>query len=219
MTVLVRAVVFDLDGILIDSEPIWDEVRRHFVTREGGTWYPDSQQRMMGMSTSEWSGYLSTRLQVRLQPSEIAARVIEAMAERYGSRPPLIEGAAEAVRALAARWPLALASSSPRLLIDRVLASSGLDRLFVFSISTEELKRGKPAPDVYLRSAARFGLAPAECVAIEDSVNGVASALAAGMRVIAIPDLRYPLDRSLLEHVDATLKSIRELTAAIIAGL
>jgi len=219
MTAPVAAVVFDLDGILIDSEPIWEEVRRDFVTREGGTWYPGSQHPMMGMSTSEWSGYLSTKLQVRLQPSEIDARVIEAMAERYGSQPPLIEGAAEAVRALAARWPLALASSSPRLLIDRVLASSGLDRLFVFSISTEELKRGKPAPDVYLRTAARLGLAPGHCVAIEDSVNGVASALAAGMRVIAIPDPRYPLDRSLLKRVDATLKSIGELTVAIIAGL
>lgn len=219
MSALVAAVVFDLDGVLIDSEPIWDEVRRDFVIREGGTWLPGSQHHMMGMSTSEWSGYLSTKLQVQLQPSEIAARIVQAMAERYGRRPPLIEGAAEAVRALAARWPLALASSSPRLLIDRVLASSGLDRWFEFSISTEELNRGKPAPDVYLAAAARLRRAPRDCVAIEDSVNGVASALTAGMRVIAIPDPRYPLAQSLLQRVDATLESIRELTVAVIAGL
>ena len=216
---LVAAVVFDLDGILIGSEPIWTEVRKDFVTREGGVWRLEAQRRMVGMSTAEWSLYMSTELQVPLPPSEIGSRVVDAMCMRYGDRPPLVDGAAEAVRALATRWPLAIASSSPRLLIDRVLKSSDLGALFRISVSSEEVERGKPAPDVYWRAADRLGVTPEACVAIEDSRNGVRSALAADMRVIAIPDPDFPLDQRLHERVSASLTSIRELTVAIVDGL
>ena len=216
---LVAAVVFDLDGILIGSEPIWTEVRKDFVTREGGVWRLEAQRRMVGMSTAEWSLYMSTELQVPLPPSEIGSRVVDAMCMRYGDRPPLVDGAAEAVRALATRWPLAIASSSPRLLIERVLKSSDLGALFRISVSSEEVERGKPAPDVYWRAADRLGVTPEACVAIEDSRNGVRSALAADMRVIAIPDPDFPLDQRLHERVSASLTSIRELTVAIVDGL
>jgi beta-phosphoglucomutase-like phosphatase (HAD superfamily) len=216
---LVAAVVFDLDGVLINSEPIWTSVRKDFVAREGGVWHPDAQRRMVGMSTAEWSLYMSTELQVPLPPSEIGFRVVDAMCLRYGDQPPLVDGAAEAVCALATRWPLAMASSSPRLLIDRVLESSGLGALISISVSSEEVERGKPAPDVYLRAADRLRVAPAACVAIEDSRNGVLSALAADMRVIAIPDPDFPLERRLADRVSASLTSIRELTVAIVDGL
>jgi len=215
----VAAVIFDLDSILINSEPIWTRVRKDFVAREGGVWRPDAQRRMVGMSTAEWSRYMSTELQIPLPPSEIGFRVVDAMCMRYGNRPPLVDGAADAVRALATRWPLAMASSSPRLLIDRVLESSGLGALIPISVSSEEVERGKPAPDVYLRAAERLGVAPVACVAIEDSHNGVLSALAADMRVIAIPDPGFPLDPRLSDRVSASLTSIRELTVAIVDGL
>jgi beta-phosphoglucomutase-like phosphatase (HAD superfamily) len=216
---LVAAVVFDLDGVLINSEPIWTSVRKDFVAREGGVWHPDAQRRMVGMSTAEWSLYMSTELRVPLPPSEIGFRVVDAMCLRYGDQPLLVDGAAEAVCALATRWPLAMASSSPRLLIDRVLESSGLGALISISVSSEEVERGKPAPDVYLRAADRLRVAPAACVAIEDSRNGVLSALAADMRVIAIPDPDFPLERRLADRVSASLTSIRELTVAIVDGL
>lgn len=215
----VAAVVFDLDGVLINSEPIWTSIRKDFVAREGGVWHPDAQRRMVGMSTAEWSLYMSTELQVPLPPSEIGFRVVDAMCVRYGDQPPLVDGAADAVSALATRWPLAMASSSPRLLIDRVLESSGLGALIPISVSSEEVERGKPAPDVYLRAADRLGVAPVACVAIEDSHNGVLSALAADMRVIAIPDPDFPLERRLSDRVSASLASIRELTVAIVDGL
>ena len=216
---LVAAVVFDLDGVLIDSEPIWTSVRKDFVAREGGVWHPEAQRRMVGMSTAEWSLYMSTELQVSLPASEIGFRVVDAMCMRYGDRPPLVDGAVDAVRALATRWPLAIASSSPRLLIDRVLKSSDLGALIRISVSSEEVARGKPAPDVYWRAADRLGVTPEVCVAIEDSRNGVRSALAADMRVIAIPDPDFPLDQQLAERVSASLTSIRELTVALVDGL
>ena len=216
---LVAAVVFDLDGVLIDSEPIWTAVRKDFVSREGGVWRLEAQRRMVGMSTAEWSRYMSTALQVPLPPSEIGFRVVDAMCMRYGDRPPLVDGAAEAVRTLVTRWPLAIASSSPRLLIDRVLKSSDLGALIRISVSSEEVERGKPAPDVYWRAADRLGVTPEACVAIEDSRNGVRSALAADMRVIAIPDPNFPLDQRLHERVSASLTSIRELTVALVDEL
>jgi len=145
--------------------------------------------------------------------------VIDAMCRRYGDRLPLVDGAVDAVRALATRWPLAIASSSPRLLIDRVLKSSDLGVLIRISVSSEEVERGKPAPDVYWRTADRLGVTPEACVAIEDSRNGVRSALAADMRVIAIPDPDFPLDELLRERVSASVTSLRKLTVALVDQL
>ncbi len=210
------AVIFDLDGVLIDSEPVWEEVRRGYVARHRGRWQPDSQDRMMGMSTPEWAVYLSGELGVERPPATIAAEVIDLVGERYGERPPLLPGAVAAVRRLAARWPLGLASSSPPRLIDLVLGLAGLDGLFQVRISTEEVGRGKPAPDVYLEAAARLGRAPASCVAVEDSSNGVRSAASAGMRVIAVPGERYPLAADARAAASLVLGSLDELAVAAV---
>ena len=142
--------MFDLDGVLIDSEPVWEQVRREVVAEHSGHWAPDAQQRLMGMSTGEWARYLSEDLGVGLPPDRIAALVIERMAARYTEHLPLMPGAVEAVRKLAARWPLGLASSSPPSLIDTVLDAAGLRELFVTTLSTEQVAHGKPAPDIYL---------------------------------------------------------------------
>ncbi len=186
-----EACVFDLDGVLVDSEPVWEEVRRAFVAEHGGAWQADTQSRLMGMSTGEWAAYLH-ELGVRLAPEEIARGVVERMAGRYREEVPLMPGAVAAVRRLSEQVTLGLASSSPRRLIDVVLAAAGLEECFAATVSTEEVARGKPAPDGYLEAARRMEVDPRGCVAVEDSSNGLRSAHAAGMRVIAVPHPRYP---------------------------
>jgi HAD superfamily hydrolase (TIGR01509 family) len=213
------AVIFDLDGVLIDSEPVWEQARREYVARHHGRWQPDSQDRLMGMSTPEWAAYLSGELGVERPPEVVAEEVVELVGERYGEQPPLLPGAVAAVRRLGARWRLGLASSSPPRLIDLVLSKAGLDELFEVRVSTEEVGRGKPAPDVYLEAAARLGEPPAACVAVEDSSNGVRSAAAAGMRVIAVPSERYPLAADARAAASLVLGSLDELTVAAVEGL
>jgi HAD superfamily hydrolase (TIGR01509 family) len=209
---VVDAVVFDLDGVLIDSEPVWEQVRRGYVAEAGGEWQPDSQQRLMGMSTPEWARYLSGELGVGRPPDVVAAEVIDRMARRYEDGLPLLPGAVEAVRRVAGRWPLALASSSPRRLIDAVLAEAGLMGYFAVTMSTEEVARGKPAPDVYLSVASKLGVPPGAAVAIEDSSNGLRAAHAAGMRVVAVPHPAYPPQPDALALADRVVTRLDELT-------
>ena len=188
----VQAIVFDLDGVLIDSEPVWEEVRRAYVADRGGRWLPDTQDRLMGMSTDEWAAYIATDLVDGVTADDVAYQVIDQMEQRYAGGLPLLPGAEDAVRRLAAYRPLGLASSSPRALIDLVLGNLGVDGLFRTTVSTEEVENGKPEPDGYLVAAARMGVAPRDCVAIEDSSNGLRSAHAAGMTVIGIPRPAHP---------------------------
>jgi HAD superfamily hydrolase (TIGR01509 family) len=216
---MISAVVFDLDGVLIDSEPVWEQVRRQVVAEFGGHWAPDAQRRLMGMSTSEWASYLSQDLGVRLPADQVASLVIERMAARYRDRLPLMPGAVSAVRGLAARWPLGLGSSSPVSLISTVLETSGLDTSFEVVMSTEQVAAGKPAPDIYLAVTAGLGVQPAESVAIEDSSNGLRSAAAAGLTVIAVPQPAYPPEPSALGRARLVLPDLTGLTAAAVASL
>lgn len=215
----VEAVVFDLDGVLVDSEPVWEEVRRALVAERGGRWQPDSQRRLMGMSTAEWSRYLATDLGVDLPPDEVAQTVIARMVDRYRSRLPLLPGAAPAVERLAARWPLGLASSSPRTLIDAVLDRARLEAFFAVTLSTEEVARGKPAPDVYLEVARRLDVRPERCAAVEDSSNGLRSAHGAGCQVIAVPRPEFPPEPDALALAARTLDNLDQLTVATVEGL
>ena len=188
----VDAVVFDLDGLLLDSEQLWDEAREELARERGGRWHPEAQRDMMGMSSPEWSRYMHDRIGLRESPEEINRLVVERMLALYDADLPLLPGAVEAVERLGERWPLALASSSNRPLIDRVLELSGLARWFRVTVSSEEVARGKPAPDVYLEAAQRLGVDPASAAAVEDSHNGIRAARAAGMAVIAIPNPHFP---------------------------
>jgi beta-phosphoglucomutase-like phosphatase (HAD superfamily) len=218
---VVEAVIFDLDGVIVDSEPVWERVRSQVVADNGGRWLPDAQQRLMGMSTAEWSRYLSGELGVGLAPEAIAATVIDRMSGHYRDRVPLVPGAADAVRTMAARWPLGLASSSPPELIDAALTGAGLLGLFAAAVSTEQVARGKPAPDVYLAVVDRLGFRPDRCAAVEDSTNGLRSAAAAGLHVIAVPHKRYPPDPAALDaaplvltrHADLTVDAVCQLAA------
>jgi HAD superfamily hydrolase (TIGR01509 family) len=216
---MIEAVVFDLDGVLVDSEPVWEQVRRQVVAEHGGHWAADAQQRLMGMSTGEWARYLSQDLGVGLPPERVAALVVERMAARYTEHLPLMPGAVEAVRRLAASWPLGLASSSPPSLIETVLDTASLRSSFLTTMSTEQVSRGKPAPDIYLAVAARLGRQPERCAAVEDSSNGLRSAAAAGLHVIAIPHPKYPPTPDALEKASVVLTSLTELTPATITGL
>ncbi len=214
---MIEAVVFDLDGVLLDSEQVWDEVREQLVKERGGRWRDQAHTEMMGMSSVEWSRYMHDELGVSDPPEEISKEVVRRLAEVYRERLPLIEGAVEAVERLAARWPLGLASSSNRELIDLVLELSGLARFFRVTVSSEEVPRGKPAPDVYLEAARGLGVPPENCAAVEDSRNGIRAAKAAGMRVIAIPNPHFPPGEEALALADVTLGSLAELTPSTVA--
>jgi HAD superfamily hydrolase (TIGR01509 family) len=214
----VEAVVFDLDGVIVDSEHVWDEAREGLARERGGRWHEGAQRDMMGMSSVEWSQYMHDVIGLADPPEEISAEVVRRLEAIYRKELPLVPGAREAVERLAAVWPLALASSSNRPLIDLVLELSGLAPHFQVTVSSEEVPRGKPAPDVYLEAARRLGVEPEHCAAIEDSESGIRAAKAAGMRVIAIPNPRYPPDEHALALADVVLDEIAELTPSSIEG-
>ena len=216
---MIEAVVFDLDGVLIDSETVWDQVRRDLVQERGGTWLPEAQKRLMGMSTQEWARYLHDELGVDLEPEQIASTIIERMAARYAEHLPIMPGADDTIRHLGQRRRLALASSSPRELIDTVLVVADWTRLFEVTVSTEEIGHGKPAPDVYLAAVRQLDVAPGCAVAVEDSTNGLRSAAAAGLHVIAIPQPQYPPSAEALNNADSVLGSLSELSDAVIESV
>jgi HAD superfamily hydrolase (TIGR01509 family) len=209
---LIEAVIFDLDGVLIQSEEVWDEVREGFVRERGGRYDDEIQRAMMGMSSTEWSRYLHETAGIPDPPDAINDEVVRRMLAAYAAHLPLIEGAQEAVRRLAADFTLAVASSSNRPLIDGVLERAGLADCFTATVSSEEVARGKPAPDVYLEAARRLGVEPQRCAAVEDSHGGIRSAKAAGMCVLAIPNPTYPPDEESLAQTDAVLPSLADLT-------
>jgi HAD superfamily hydrolase (TIGR01509 family) len=216
--VQIDAVVFDNDNVLIDSEELWAEAREGITREHGGRWRDTAQQEMMGMSSHEWSRWLRDELGVQLEPEEISRAVVERLDAVYRQHLRLMPGAAATVERMAARWPLALASSSNMPLIELALELTGLRRHFRAVVSSEEVARGKPAPDVYLEAARRLGVAPERCAAVEDSTNGLLSAHAAGMRVIAVPDPRYPPEPEALALADVKLNSLEELTPEVVEG-
>jgi HAD superfamily hydrolase (TIGR01509 family) len=210
---VIEAVVFDLDGVLLDSEQLWDKAREQLARERGGRWHDQAQRDMMGMSSLEWSRYMHETIGLPEPPEEISREVVERLTALYRKRLPAIPGAKEAVERLAADYKLGLASSSNRELIDLALELLGVAHLFAATVSSEEVTRGKPAPDVYLEAARRLGIEPARAAAVEDSQNGILAAKAAGMRVIAIPNRHFPPDEQALARADVTLGSLAELTA------
>src|SRR3954447_13615750 len=212
---MIAAVIFDLDGVLVDSESVWDAVREQITRESGGRWHDHAQRDMMGMSSLEWSRYMHDALDVPMAPEKISALVVERLRERYRDDLPLLPGAIETVRTLAERRPLGVASSSNRPVIDLVLKVTDLAPCFRATVSSEEVERGKPAPDVYLEAALRLEVEPTSCAAVEDSTNGIRSAKAAGMFVAAIPRPDFPPAPEALELADVVLDSLAELPPAL----
>jgi HAD superfamily hydrolase (TIGR01509 family) len=212
----IDAVVFDLDGVIVDSEHVWDEVREELARERGGRWHERAQVDMMGMSAPEWSRYMHDVIGLAEPPAEINDEVVRRMLERYRTGLPLVDGAVDAVRRLGSTFRLALASSSNRPVIDAVLETAALTASFAVTVSSEEVARGKPAPDVFLEAARRLGVPPDRCAVVEDSGNGIRAGHAAGMRVVAIPNRRYPPPAEALALADVTLESIRGLVPAVL---
>ena len=216
---MVEAVVFDLDGVLLDSEQLWSDAKEQLVHERGGMWPDDATRTMMGMSSREWSRYLHDELHVDMTPDAISAAVVERLEALYRERLPLLPGATEAVESLAARWRLGLATSSNPEIIDLFLELADLGRFFEVTVSSEEVPRGKPAPDVYLEAARRLGVAPAHCVAIEDSTNGLRAAAAASMSVVAVPNPHFPPEPDALRLAAVVLDSLLELRPEVVERL
>ncbi|MGH3072367.1 MAG: HAD family hydrolase [Gaiellaceae bacterium] len=215
---MIEAVVFDMDGVIVDSEQVWDDVRERLALERGGRWHERAQADMMGMSSPEWSRYMHDVIGLAEAPEEINSEVVRRMLERYRERLPLIDGSADAVRRLAPEFRLAVASSSNAPLIEAVLERAGIAALFDAVVSSEEVARGKPAPDVYLEAARRLGVEPARAAAIEDSSNGIRAAHAAGLRVVALPNAHYPPGDDALALADAVASSPAELTPGLVRG-
>jgi HAD superfamily hydrolase (TIGR01509 family) len=213
---VIDGVVFDLDGVLVDTEQLWDEVREQLARERGEEWSDRAQADMMGMSSPEWSRYMHHVVGLPEPPDLIADEVVRRMEARYRERLPLVPGARETVEWLAAHWPLGLASSSNRPLIDLALELGGLARFFAVTVSSEEVGRGKPAPDVYLEAVRRLGVEPLHAAAVEDSGNGIRSAHGAGMRVVVIPNARFPPGEEPLGLADVVVDSLDELTPDVI---
>ena len=216
---MIDAVVFDMDGVLVDSEHVWDEVREQYARETGGTYTERATRDMMGMSSLEWSRYMAETLGVPGTPQEINDAIVQRMLERYGDAPPLIPGAVQAARRLGERWPLAIASSSNPELIEVVLRAARLGELFAVAVSSQEVPRGKPAPDVYLEAARRLGVEATRCAAVEDSHNGIRSAKAAGMRVVVFPNIHFPPDDEAMAQADVVIESLDDLTVALVSEL
>jgi HAD superfamily hydrolase (TIGR01509 family) len=215
----VTAVIFDLDGVLLDSEPVWAATRRYVADALGGQWWPEAERAMKGMNAPEWSAYMQRELAIPRSSDEIVEAVLERMSARYREDLPLLDGAAGAVDRLGVKWQLGLASSSNRVLIDLVLDLTGWASRFAVTVSSEEVARGKPAPDVYLEAARRLNTGPGACVAIEDSASGVRSAAAARMRVVAVPRPDAPVGLDELRLAATVLASPAQLADEVVAPL
>jgi HAD superfamily hydrolase (TIGR01509 family) len=213
------AVVFDLDGVLIESEQVWDTAREDLVRERGGTWDERSTSDMMGMSSKEWSSYMHDRLGVPMTPAEINDDVVRRVAAAYEQHLPLLPHAVETVRDLGGRWRLGVASSSNRPIIELVLDRSGVRDCFAAVVSSEEVANGKPAPDVYLAVARQLDVDPTECVAVEDSTNGIKAAVAAGMRTIAVPNREFRPAEDVLGSAAVVVPSLADVTPDLVASL
>jgi HAD superfamily hydrolase (TIGR01509 family) len=212
----VEAVIFDMDGVIVESEALWDQAREELVKETGGRWGAGAQEAMMGMASHEWSVYVRDELEVPMTAELISREVVSRLEALYRIDLPLIEGAADAVRAAAEQWPVAIASSSNRELIDLVARLAKIDEHLKTTVSSEEAGRGKPAPDVFLATAEQLGVEPAECVVIEDSANGIRAGVAAGMPVIAVPNRDFPPSLEALDLATVVIDRVADLTNATI---
>jgi HAD superfamily hydrolase (TIGR01509 family) len=211
--------VFDLDGILVDTEPLWADAKLEVTEAHGGRWRPQAPVEMLGMSGPEWAAFMHDELGVASALGQIIDGVVGDMAARFREQLPIVPGARAAVRRLASRWPLGLASSANRPLIDLVIHEAGLTSCFAVTLSTEEVTRGKPAPDAYLEVTRQMGAEPGRCAGIEDSTNGLRALKAAGLRTIAVPNREFPPSAEALASADAVISNLEELTFDVIDPL
>jgi len=216
---MIEAIIFDMDGLLIDSEPCWDEARRIMAAGAGVDWNKSDHKAVMGVSTNEWVEYMIKRLSLNIPAAEVEETIIATMRDLYNQRIPFLPGAEQAVNLAASSYPIGLASGSPQSLIDTILDAPSLRGKFRVVLSGDQFSHGKPAPDIYLAAAKALGVEPENCVCLEDSGNGILSGANAGMKVIAVPDQRFMPSEEKLSKADVVLGSLREFSEEIVASL
>jgi HAD superfamily hydrolase (TIGR01509 family) len=215
-----EAVVFDLDGVLVDSEHLWEENWVAYAARHQVEWTAGDTASVQGMSAPEWAAYLARRCGVPEQAEEVERAVVDGMiAAVEAGEAPLLPGAGEMVREVSARVPVALASSAARRVIDAVLDKHQLTAEFTATVSSAEVARGKPSPDVYLEAAARLGRAGEDCLGVEDSGNGIRAAAAAGLTVVALPNPTYPPKPEALALASAVAEDNHDVRRKLLAYL
>lgn len=215
----IQAVIFDMDGVLVDSEEYWWQSRVEFAEKIGKHWSFDDQRAAMGRNTVEWAQVMQERLQTDLPLFEIIEQVRGGVIARLEARLPVLPGAIEAVQTAASAYRIALASGSPKLVIDKVMSLTGLDRVFEKIVYGDDMARGKPAPDVYLETARQLGLEPSNCIGIEDSANGLRALKAAGMYVIAVPSPGFPLMDDVLALADRVIPSLEAFSVDLVRDI
>ena len=215
----IRAVIFDMDGVIVDSEPVWNRARIELVGAHGRTWNEELQRACMGRSTEEWAKIMCERVPLRMTAPEVMAEMRERMLSAYRAHLPVLPGAVEAVHRMAGSFAVAMASGSMTALIEHVLRATGLDRAIRVVVYGDTIPRGKPAPDIYLEAARRLGLTPGACAGVEDSANGLRALRAAGMRAVAVPSPGYPLSAEALALADLRLSSLVDLSVEAVRGL
>ncbi|HLA69560.1 MAG TPA: HAD family phosphatase [Bacteroidota bacterium] len=212
----VKAVIFDLDGLLVDSEPVWFKVRTGMFRRFGLVWTDDDQKALMGRNTRSWIDYVEVKLDGKLSREEIVRETLEGMVRGYRTHEVrIMPGAQDALDYSSERYAIGLASGSPLILIEAALKSNDWTDRFAEVLSSDDVPHGKPAPDVYLEVMKRLGVSPAESVVVEDSGSGILAGKAAGASVVAVPNVNLMPPKDILNAADIVIGSLAALPAAM----
>ncbi len=215
---MIKAIVWDMDGLLIDSEPVWDLARKRMAAAHGvHDWNQQDHFNVMGVGTAEWVEYMIERIGLTMPPAEVEAAIVDHMAAIYLEEIPFRPNAVEKIQWAASLYPSCIASGSPRKLIDIVSADPRVAPHMQFTLAADEVGLGKPDPAVYIEAAKRLGIAAESCLCLEDSPNGVLAGHRAGMKVINIPDPEMPLTAEQAEYAHVVLESLAEFSAETIA--
>ena len=216
----IQAVVFDMDGILIDSEVLWRQVREEFAADNGMVWSAEDQASTMCCNTRMWSRIMVERLQLQerlgMDDAAIAKEIKGRLLRKYEAHRPEREGAVASVLRVAQKYKVALASGSPNELATHVMKMTGLDKVFLATMYGDDVTHGKPAPDIYLEVLKKLGVAPEHAVGIEDSGNGIRSLRAAGMGIVAAPGPEFPLTEEVLALADVRIEHMEAVTPELI---
>jgi len=213
---MIKAVIFDMDGLLVDTEPLWFRARAELFQSHGLAWTEADQIKCMGVSTAFWAELMADRLDGRMQPDEIVDDIVERMTAYYrASEVELLPGAQEALAWCRANYPLGLASGSHKQLVRAAVEGMGWAPLFTEILSSDDCAAGKPAPDVYLEVIRRLGVQPEETAIIEDAPSGILAGHAAGARVIAVPNRHLPPPEEVLAKADVIIETLESIKRAL----